>query len=227
MKRWSRSRAAADHRQKPVIPGTPDVKGQIEFGQEKGEAVMLKCDRCENLIMRFFDHDLSGQEREDLDQHLDSCSNCRLLFSQLNGIVDTLENMEPAKPEPHLERLVMDRIMSLPACPHNNGQYRLARMVYGLSAGIIALLLLVISLAIQDSGSLDLILAGRQYLDVLSGFMVDLQIVYQIVASLFPSEIFSLFLGVQFISIFAVFMLVLVTLRTVFGGQTRGHLDAS
>jgi hypothetical protein len=188
---------------------------------------MLKCDRYENLIMRCLDHDLCGQERKDLDRHLGSCSNCRLLFSQLNGIVDTLENAKPPELKPHLEQLVMDRIMSLPAHPHNNGQHRLARLAYGSLAGIVALFLSVIGLAIQDGGYTELILAGRHYLEVFSDIVLDLQIAYQIAAGLFPSELLSLFLGVQFVSIFAVFMLALVTLKTVFGGQTRGHLDVS
>lgn len=188
---------------------------------------MMKCDRHEGLLMHYFDDDLSGHEREELDQHLNSCSNCRLLLSQLRGILDTLENAKPPEPESHLERLVMDRIMLLPAQPANNEQCKSTMLVYGLSAGIIALLVWTISLTVQESAFSSLILVGRNYLDVLSGFMVDLQIVYQIVASLFPSEIFSLSLGVQFISILAVFILALVALRIVFGGQTRGHLGVS
>lgn len=188
---------------------------------------MLKCDKCEGLIMRYFDHDLSGHEQEKLDQHLDSCSNCRLLFSQLNGILDTLENTVPAEPEPHLERLVIDRIMSLPAQTDNREQYISASLVYGSFAGIIALLLWIINLTVQDSGFPGLILTGRYYLDMFSGFMVDLQIAYQIVASLFPSEIFSLSLGVQFTFIMAVFMLAIVALKTVFAGQTGGYPDVS
>ena len=95
----------------------------------------------------------------------------------------------------------MEQVMLLPVQPDNNEQYRPVRLIYGTFAGIVALLLWIISLTIQDRGLMDLIQAGRSYLDVLSGFMVDLQIVYQIVAGLFPSEIFSLFLSIQFIFI--------------------------
>ncbi len=102
---------------------------------------MLKCDKYEALIMRYFDHDFSGNEREKLDQHLDSCSSCRLLFSQLSGILNTLESAKAAEPEPDLERLVMDRIMSLPAQPDNNEQYRPVKLIYGTFAGVVALLL--------------------------------------------------------------------------------------
>jgi predicted anti-sigma-YlaC factor YlaD len=186
---------------------------------------MLKCEKYEGLLMRYFDHDLSEHEQEKLDQHLDSCSNCRLLFLQLSGIMDALENTKPAEPEPYLERLVMDRIMSLPAQPDNNTQYSLTMLVYGLAAGIVALLLWAISLTVQDSGFLDLIQVGKQYLDVFSGFMVDLQIVYQILAGLFPSEMFSLFLAIQFIFIASVLMLAFVVMKTAFNGSTGGHPD--
>jgi len=188
---------------------------------------MLKCDKCENLIMHYFDHDLSGHEQEKLDQHLDLCSNCRLLFSQLSGILGTLENTVPTEPEPHLDRLVMDRIMSLPVQPSNNEKYGSTKLVYASFAGIVTLLLLVISLAVQGSSFPDLILMGRQYLDVFSDFMLDLQIVYQIVAGLFSSEIFSLVLGIQFVIMIAIFMLMFMAVRTVFSGPTGGHPDAS
>jgi hypothetical protein len=188
---------------------------------------MLNCDKYEALIMRYSDHDLGGHEQEELDQHLGSCSNCRLLFSQLSGILDTLENTKPPEPEPHLEKLVMDQIMRSPVKPVNNGQYKSVKLIYGLFAGIAALFLWTISLTVQDSGFSGLILAGRLHLDALSGFMLDLEIIYRIVASLFPSEISSLFLGVQFIFILAAFMLSLAALRAVFSGQTGGHLDVS
>lgn len=186
---------------------------------------MLKCDKYEGLLMRYFDHDLSGREQEKLDQHLDSCSKCRLLFSQLSGILVTLENTDMPEPEPRLEGLVMEQIMLLPAQPDNKEQYRLTTLIYGMFAGIVALLLWIISLTIQDSGFLDLIQVGKLYLDVFSGFMVDLQIVYQIVAGLFPSEMFSLVLTIQFIFIASVLMLVFVAMKTAFNGSTGGHPD--
>lgn len=188
---------------------------------------MLKCEKCENLIMRYFDHDLSGREQEKLDQHLDSCSKCRLLFSQLSGILGTLEKTVPPGPESHLERLVMDRIMSLPDRPDTNEQHISAKLVYGSFAGITAMLLWTISLIVQDSGFPDPIQAGRHYLDVFAGFIVDLQIVYQIVAGLFPSEIFSLVLTIQFIFIASVLMLAFVAMKTVFNGSTGRHPDVS
>ena len=188
---------------------------------------MLKCDKHEALIMRYFDGDLDGQERKELDQHLDSCPSCSLLFSQLNGILDTLENTKPAEPELHLERVVMDRIMSLPAQPCNNEQYRSVRLVYGSFAGIIAMLLWTISLIVQDSGFPDLIQVGRDYLDMFSGFMVDLQILYQIVAGFFPSEMFSLVLTIQFIFITSVLMLAFVAMKIAFNGSTGEHPDVS
>ena len=188
---------------------------------------MLKCEKYEALIMRYFDHDLSGHKREKLDRHLNSCPDCRLLFSQLSGILDTLEKTEPPAPEPHLERLVMDRIMSLPAQPCNNEQYRSVRLVYGSFAGIIALLLWVVSLVVQDSGFPDLIQVGRDYLEMFSGFMVDLQILYQIVAGFFPSEMFSLVLTIQFIFITSVLMLAFVAMKIAFNGSTGEHPDVS
>jgi hypothetical protein len=186
---------------------------------------MLKCEKYEALIMRYFDRDLSGNKQKRLDRHLDSCSKCRLLFSQLIRIMDTLENTKPVEPEPHLERLVMDRIMLLPAEPDNYNQYSLSTLFYGSAAGIAAVLLWVIYLIFQDSGLPGLIQTGGQYLDVFSGFVADLQIAYQILAGLFPSEVFSLVLTIQFIFITSVLMLALVAMKTAFNRPTGGHPD--
>jgi hypothetical protein len=188
---------------------------------------MLKCNRYEDLIMRYFDHDLSRPELEKLNQHLDSCSNCRLLFSQLGGILGTLENTVPAEPEPHIERLVMEQIMLIPAKQGNKELYRSVRQVYGTLAGIIAFLVWITSLTIQDWSLTDLILAARNYLDVLFGYIVDLQIVYQIVAGLFPSEIISLLFRIQFIFIIGIFMLVFLAMRTAPGRPTGANRDVS
>jgi hypothetical protein len=188
---------------------------------------MLKCDKHEALIMRYFDGDLDGQERKELDQHLDSCPTCRLLSSQLSGILETLENAKPPEPEPHLERLVMDRIMSLTVQPNINEQYRSVRLIYGTSAGIAALLLWATSLIIQDGDLMDLILAGRNYLDLLAGFILDLQIAYQIAAGLFPSEIVSLFFRIQFVFVLATFTVIFVVARTAFGRSTGEYRDVS
>ncbi len=186
---------------------------------------MLKCDEYEALIMRYFDRDLSGSKQKKLDRHLDSCSECRLLFSQLSVIMDTLENTKPVEPEPHLERLVMDRVMTLPAEPNIDNQHSLTPLFYGSAAGIAAVVLLVISLIVQESGLPGLIQAGKEYLDVFSGFVVDLQIVYQIAAGLFPWEIFSLVLIIQFILIASVLMLAFVAMKTVFNGPPGGYPD--
>jgi predicted anti-sigma-YlaC factor YlaD len=186
---------------------------------------MLKCEKYEVLIMRYFDRDLSGSKQKKLDRHLDSCSECRLLFSQLSGIMDTLENAKPAEPEPHLERLVMDRIMSLPAETDNDNQYSLTALFYGAAAGIAAVVLWAISLIVQDGGLPGLIEVGKQCLDVFSDFMAGLQIVYQIVAGLFPSEVFLLVLTIQFIFIASVLMLAFVAMKTAFNGPTGGHPD--
>ncbi len=80
---------------------------------------------------------------------------------------------------------------------------------------------------VQDWGLMDLILTGRNYLDMLSSFMVDLQIVYQIVAGLFPSEIFSLCLRIQFVFIVAMFMLAFVAMKTAFSRSAGEYRDVS
>lgn len=187
---------------------------------------MLNCSKYENLLMRYFDHDLKEREQKKLNEHLDSCPDCRLLFSQLSGILNTLENAKPAEPEPDLQRLVMDRVMALPPQAENN-QYRLIGVAYGLLAGVVALILLISGITIQESGFSDIILAARQYLDMISIFVMDMQIAYQIVAGMFPSEIYSLFLSIQFIFIASILMIALVAVRRTYSRQAGGHPDVS
>lgn len=186
----------------------------------------MKCDRYHNLLMRYFDHELDGHEQEALDQHLHSCPRCRALRDDLAGILNTLESVVMVEPEPDLERLVMNRVMSLSAYPYED-RITLPKLIYGTLAGLASLLFLMLGLSVQNMGYGDLILAGRDCVYWSSAILVHLQIAYGIVSSLFPEDISAAFREIQVASVLAVFVLVLVAVKTAVARLTVEGTDKS
>jgi hypothetical protein len=178
---------------------------------------MMKCDRYQNLLMRHFDHELEGRDREDLDRHLLSCRRCRALREDLTGILGALEDVVPVEPDADLERLVLDRIMSLPAAPVRSRD-PLPKVFFGTLAALTALLFLVLGLSFQGVGYLDLVLAAEDYTYWLSGFFVNLQIAYGIVSGLFSVDVFESSREILAVSVVSFSVLLLMAVKAAFRG---------
>jgi predicted anti-sigma-YlaC factor YlaD len=185
---------------------------------------MTKCDRYQNLLMGFFDHELEGGDREALDEHLNSCPHCRALRQDLAGILGTLENAVPAEPGADLERLVLNRIMSLPARPERERD-TLSMVLYGTFATLAALLLLMLGLSFQGMDYLDLVQAVQDYTYLFSALLVNLQIAYGIVTGLFPADVLELSREMLAVSLVAAFTLLIVAMKTAFKGPVAGKTD--
>jgi hypothetical protein len=148
------------------------------------------------------------------------------LSEDLTGILNTLEYAVPVEPEPDLERLALNRVMSLPAQPAGD-RNALLKVLYGTLAGWAALLLLVLGLSLQNMDYLDLLLAGSDYVNWFSSLLVNLQIAYGIVSGLFPADVSAAFREIQAISVLAMVMLVLVAVKTAFVRLTGDNPDMS
>jgi predicted anti-sigma-YlaC factor YlaD len=184
----------------------------------------MKCDRYHSLLMQHFDRKLEGPQRELLDRHLLSCPRCRALRDDLVGILGTLENVAPMEPEPQLEGLVLGRIMSLPN-QGDRGRKTSQSVVYGTLAGLAALLFLTVGLSVQNMGYLDLLLAGRDYVYWFSMVLVVLQTAYGIASGLLPVDLSAAFREIQTVSVLAMLMLVIMTVRAVFARLTGENPD--
>jgi len=178
---------------------------------------MKECSRVEDLIMSHFDHELSQGERRLLDGHLYSCAECRAVFSDLQGILGTLEQTTPVEPPPALVQATLDRLMALPD-PACHAAPPFPQIVYGTVAGIAALLLLIVSVVVESTNLADVLLAGRHYLDLFSGVIVSTQVIYQILSSLFSPAILSWLVKGQVITVVLVVMSLFIALRTVVAG---------
>jgi hypothetical protein len=178
---------------------------------------MMKCDRYHNLLMRHFDHELEGRDREALDRHLLSCRRCRALREDLTGILDTLEDVVPVEPDADLERLVLDRIMSLPAAPEK-GRDTLPKVLYGTLTALAALLFLVLGLSFQGMGYLDLVLAAEDYTYWFSALLVNLQIAYGIISGLFSVDVFEASREILAVSVLSFSVLLLMAMKAAFRG---------
>ncbi len=187
---------------------------------------MTKCGRYHDLLMRYFDHELTRRNREALDQHLHSCQRCRALRQDLAGILNTLENTVPMEPDADLERLVLNRIMSMPAGPERDRD-RVPKVLYGTLAALAALFLLMLGLSFQGMGYLDLVLAARDYTYWSSALLVGLQIAYGTVSGLFPADVFEASREILAVSVLAASTLVFVAVKAAFARLTASDPDMS
>ena len=184
----------------------------------------MNCSRYQDFLMRYFDHDLSKNEWELLDQHLNSCSSCRTLFCDLTGILNVLETAVPVEPQPDLERLVLNRVMSLQVHSDKNLN-ALLKAIYGSLAGAAILFLFVMSWTLGNTSWFELLLLSRQYLDVFSGIALNLQIIYQMATGLFSPTILSVFRELQAICTFVLFILVFIAVKVALGNPTSQRPD--
>ena len=148
----------------------------------------MKCKGYRDLVMRHFDHALHEEERELLDQHIGSCPHCRALLGDLQGIMQTLETAPQIEPSADMEKLVMNKIHSLPATPVD-GTDGFIKALHG-SMSIAALLLVcAAALSLPEGGILDLISQGVRGLYSLIEMMWSVQIVYDMLSGLFSQMI--------------------------------------
>jgi predicted anti-sigma-YlaC factor YlaD len=184
----------------------------------------MKCNRYHELLMRHFDRDLNNEERELLHFHLESCPDCRNLYGELHRIFHSLETAAPVEPDPGLEKLLLERIKTLPATglktvskpalkTASDEAPGLAKMIYGWLAAALVLLLWAIHLTLQDAGAAGLLLQSRKYLAFLSGIALDSQIICQVVAGVFTKSMLSIFREIQNIYLAAILFGVVLTVR--------------
>ena len=184
----------------------------------------MTCKDYQDSIMRYFDHDLSNPDRQLLDRHLNSCSLCSALFLDLTGILSSLENSVQIEPPLELERLILKKVRLLPT-PGKTAQNELVKVIYGSVALLSALVLVIICIAIGDTGFFELLLAGSSYLDSLSNIALILQILYQNINPLFSPRIASLFREIQVIGTLTMFITVFMAARRVFSIRNGEESD--
>lgn len=144
----------------------------------------MKCDRYHDLVMRHFDHVLDAGEEERLRLHLEACPHCRALFDDLRGILGTLETAPQGEADPGLERLVMDRLDTMPASAPGAAD-GIREGLYG-SMGVAALLLVCVApFEFPATGYLDLITGGIRGLSSIMEMAWIAQTVYDLASGFF------------------------------------------
>jgi hypothetical protein len=159
--------------------------------------------------MRHFDHALSEGERELLDQHIGFCPRCRALMGDLQGIMQTLETAPPMEPPSDLEKLVMNRIQSLPVS-QSNGSNNLIKALYGSMSMAAVMLTCAVSLGLHEAGILDLFLLSAHGLNSFLEKAWNFQIVYNLLSGVFSQMIFSILNTIQAVYIIAGFTAIVV-----------------
>jgi len=176
----------------------------------------MKCNQYQKLMMRYFDHEVNPEQRMLLDDHLNGCPECRKLYTDLHRILTPMEIPVMMEPEPGLEKLVLERVKTLPMvqCGEDNG---LAKLIYGSLAVALVFLVLFIQMTWRESGFFQLLLQSRHYLNVLSGIAMESQIIYRVITSVFAENVSAIARDIQNICQAAIlFGIVLIIKFTVF-----------
>ncbi len=132
-----------------------------------------------DLVMRYFDHDIGGQEMELLHAHLSSCADCAALFSDLNKIVGALERTPQVEPWPGLEDAVMARVRALSSSYDRFGSI-VMKVMYGSIMLAASLLLSAAALRVEAAGVIGFLFQGIDYLGTLMQIGWSLQIFYHL-----------------------------------------------
>lgn len=163
-------------------------------------------------MMRQFDRSLDEGERELLEQHMNSCPDCRALFRDLQGVLRTLESAPPVEPPADLEKLVMNRIEALPVSPAN-GSDNLIKALYGSMSMAAAMLAFAATLGFNDTGILSFISTAAAGLNSFLEITWNFQIVYNLLTGIFSRMIFSVLSTIQAVYIIAGFTAVIVGIK--------------
>lgn len=71
----------------------------------------MKCEKIEEFLSPYLDNELSPEEKKLVQEHLESCKECRLLFSSLKEARQALS----AFPELEVSEHLAERLQSIPA----------------------------------------------------------------------------------------------------------------
>lgn len=147
----------------------------------------MDCRKCQDLIMRYFDGDLSPAGQEELMHHLRSCPGCNALFEDLRCALTDLEFLPALDPPAQLEQNLLNAIVSLGQAP-GTGKERF-RSAAEFSAITLSLLIAAAFLSLNRMSIFDLLTYCVGSLDRLAGITLNLQIFFKICAGLFSETL--------------------------------------
>jgi hypothetical protein len=162
--------------------------------------------------MRYFDHKLSREEQDLFYKHLDHCPECRNLYDDLDHILTPLEAAGPVEPDPGIEQIILEKIQEQPVSL-SRPEPGLAKLIYVWVAFACILLMLAIQWTLGGMDFPQLLLQIRQYINSFSGIALDLQIIYQFIASIFTQGLVSILWEIHYIGLAAFLFGIILTIR--------------
>ncbi len=106
----------------------------------------MSCEKFSDLIMKFFDGNISSKEDECLKEHINSCDNCRAEYNSLNEIFNCYEEDITVEPPEGFEASVMERVKEYDDLRRKKVDRNLM-IVYGatfVAMGIISMIVLIL-----------------------------------------------------------------------------------
>ena len=156
----------------------------------------MKCKQYQNLIMRYFDHELNEKEKYILKQHIDLCLACSTLFKELNGILNTLEKSPKVDVTPEIEQSVLAGIESIP--PYSPIDKNLpSRIIYGTTGFAVLIIVLFAAFTFQAS-IIDLFFAAIEYGDSIAKYIWNIQMVYGITYEFYTEAVNTISRTIQY-----------------------------
>lgn len=73
----------------------------------------MKCKNFHKKMIFYIDGELTAPENSVIDQHLKTCNDCSLLFSELKSCYKLIENKETLKPNPFLYTRIKQNIENI------------------------------------------------------------------------------------------------------------------
>jgi len=70
----------------------------------------MKCLKVRRKLIAFLDNELGKQERDKIEEHLNSCSVCSEELNNLSGVFETICLYEEIEPSPHFRNIVKQKI---------------------------------------------------------------------------------------------------------------------
>lgn len=71
----------------------------------------MKCEKAEQLLSPYCEDELSVDEKKAVEDHLETCKNCSLLFSSMGETIESLTDF----PELNVSENLLDRIYAIPS----------------------------------------------------------------------------------------------------------------
>ena len=71
---------------------------------------MINCAHCKEQLSTYLDGIMTAEEKKLIEEHLSTCEQCKVAFSELKKTEETLRSLEEVEPPPWFTQKIMNRV---------------------------------------------------------------------------------------------------------------------